>query len=273
MFLRLKAMSKKKKIVIGIVLVIAIFIGVQIYRGSTAKPNYTFGTVTRSDITEIVSETGKVSASGITPILSPANGVVTNVYVENGDDVTAGETLFTIRSTATEQEKSQAYATYLTAKTSLDAAQSNALKLQATMFGQWKSFKDLAESDTYEEADGKPKDGMRTLAEFHISQKEWLASEKDFQNQQIAISQAQAAVNSTYLLYQATQNATVKATAAGRISNVSVSQEETVTATGTKPLALIMSNAKTEATVSLSENDVTKVQKGQSVTIEMKALR
>ncbi len=273
MFLKLKTLSIKKKILIGIVLIVAIGIGILVYKGATAKPNYTFGIVARSDITEIVSETGKISASGITPILSPANGVVTNIYVENGNEVTVGDTLFTIRSTATEQEKSQAYAAYLAAKTSLDVAQSNALKLQATMFGQWKTFKDLAESDTYEEADGKPKDGMRGLAEFHISQKEWLAAEKDYQNQQTAISQAQAAVNSTYLLYQATQNATVKATAAGRISNLSVILDGTVTATATKPLALIVGNSKTEATVLLSENDVTKIKKGQTATVEMKALR
>lgn len=270
---RLKKLTKTKKILLGIALLLLIGIGIQIYRANTKKPNYTFGTVTRSDITEIVSETGKISTTGITPVLSPANGIVTNIYVENGDDVTVGETLFIINSTATEQQKSLALSNYLSAKSSLEAANSNALKLQATMFGQWKTFKDLAESDTYEEADGKPKDGMRTLAEFHISQKEWLAAEKDFQNQQTTISQAQAAVNSTYLLYQATQNATVKATAAGHISNLSVTPEGSVTATDTKPLALIVGHSKTEATVLLSENDVTKIQKGQTATIEMKALR
>ncbi|NTU73112.1 HlyD family efflux transporter periplasmic adaptor subunit [Candidatus Roizmanbacteria bacterium] len=270
MLKRIRKLPLKWKLILGLILLVVVGIVLQVSAKMFQKPGYVLGKVARSTISEYVTESGKISANSNVPLYSPANGVVDEIFVANGEVVKVGQKLFAIKSTATEQEKSQALATYLAAKSMLDAAQSGALKLQASMFDKWQSFKELAENDTYETADGAPKHENRALAEFHISENQWLAAEKDYKQQQNVIAQAQAAVSSTYALYQATQNATVKATAAGVVANISIGENSVVGVSDPKPLAVISSTATTEAALLLSENDVFKVKEGQLATLDVK---
>jgi len=270
---RFKKLSFKKKILLIILMLIVSGLIVQRVAFPSKNGKFNLGKVTRSNITETVTETGSISVSGNVVIASPTNGVVTEILVQNGDEVKVGQVLFKIKSTATEQEKSLAYSNYLTAKNSLSTATANADKLQATMFDKWDSYKELAESDDYETSDGAPKSDSRNLPEFYIPQKEWQGAEKDYQKQQSVISQTQAAVNSAYLQYQATQNAIVKATADGKLVNLSVAPNSTVTATSTKPLAIITNSVATEVAVSLSENDIVKVKEGQQAEVDLKAVQ
>lgn len=272
-FLRL---SRKKKAFVVVVLIVVLFVGIGIVSGLTAKPAFTTVRAEKSDIVEIVSETGKIATNGRTDIVSPANGIVTTVLVKNGDPVIVGQELLTIKSTATEQEKSAALANYLSAQSTLETARATLFSLQSDMFEKWDTFKTLAEGDDYEEANGTPKYNQRALPEFHIAEKDWLAAEASFKKQQSVISQAQAAVSSTYLLYQATQDATVKATAAGAVANLSVAPGNTVIAklatNAPTPLLTIASRTATEVLVSLSETDIAKVGEGQEVTIDVSAV-
>ncbi|MFA6005712.1 MAG: efflux RND transporter periplasmic adaptor subunit [Patescibacteria group bacterium] len=270
-FKRFRKLSKKKKLlVIVVIAIVVIFAFVSLTSSGGSK--FITDKVKRGSITELVSETGIINSTNVVTVTSPSTGVVTDVSVKNGDVVKTGDTLFAIKSSATEQEKSLALANYLAAKSALDAANSMALKLQAVMFDKWDTFRELATNDTYETSDGNPKYENRSLPEFHIPEKQWLAAEQDYKQQQNVISQAKAAVSSTYLLYTATQNATVKATADGIIENLSVSSGSAVTASVAKPLALIAGSALTEVIVSLSEYSIAKVAENQSVLIDVKAV-
>lgn len=270
-----KLSLKKKLLTIGALVVLFMIVS-SVVSTATAKPTYTLDRASKSDIVELVSETGKISTSGQTDVFSPTYGVVQTVLVDNGIVVEAGQELMTIKSTATEQEKDAALATYMAAKNTLDTAQATAYSLQATMFSQWDTFKKLAEGDTYEEANGTPKYNNRALPEFHIAEKDWLAAEANYKKQQAVISQAQAAVASTYLLYQATQDTTVKATAQGTIANLSVAPGQTVIAklvtTSPVPLLTIASQTTTEVMVLLSETDAAKVHPTQEVKINVNAV-
>jgi multidrug efflux pump subunit AcrA (membrane-fusion protein) len=271
-----RAMAKcslRRKIVVGMVALVAIIVAANAVSGSRAAPSYSTAKVERHTITELVSQTGTITTDGKTDIVSPATGIVEELYVSNGAYVNEGTELFKIKSTATEQEKAAALANYQAAQAQLNAANSNLLKLQATMFAKWDTFKELAESDDYETGDGVPKYEQRALPEFHIPEKEWLAAEKDYKQQQTVIAQAQSAANSAYLAYQATQNAVVKATADGTVSNLSVTRGSTVSPQSTRPLALLTQNIVTEAVVSLSETDIAKVREGQEVAIEVNAVK
>lgn len=274
---RFKKFSLKKKIITVIIFLICGAVGIQIITTLTKKPGYTLTKAERKNITEIVTETGSVNAGGIALVYSPTNGVIENVYISNGDEVKEGQELFTVTSSATEQEAQAAYASYLTAKSSLDAAQANLYALQSTMFDAWDVYKNLAENDTYENSDGTPKNDSRTLPEFHIAQKDWLAAEAKYKNQQSVISQAQAAAASTWLLYQATQNATVKAPASGIASNLSVTNGSTVSinsvTTPTTPVLSVVNPGTTEVSVGLVETDVSKVKPGQKTKIEISAIK
>lgn len=274
---KFKAYSLKKKIVVGIVLIIGFFIVSGIVSSFTKKPAYTTAKASTANITEEVVETGHVVASGVVAVYSPTNGIVEEVYVANKDGVIDGQDLVKVNSSATVQEQQAAYANYLAAKNTLDAAQSDLYTIQAGMLGAWDDYKQLAETGKYENGDGSPNNDARNLPEFNISQKQWLAAEAKYKDQQAVIAKGQAQVSSTWLQYQATQNSVVKAPSEGTVENLSVTKGSNVvinspTAPG-QPILTISTNGGTaEIVVSLSESDITKVHERQKVEIEIPSL-
>lgn len=273
---RCKLLSLKKKILFIFFLLVLLMIVSSVVSATTKKPDYTLAKAKKGTITEIVSETGSIATNGRADVYSPTNGVIEAVLVANGDEIKKGQEMFKIVSSATEQEQSQALAAYLAAKNTLDTANATLPSLQASMFSAWDSYKTLAESDAYENGDGTPKYDQRSAPEYHVAEKNWFAAESNYKKQQAVISQAQAAVQTTSLAYQATQNATVKASADGTVSNLSVAPGKTVTVnaptTPSTPLATITTLGATEVIVSLSENDIAKVQEGQNVTVDISSV-
>src|SRR3989344_5171484 len=260
---KFKSYSLKNKIIVVVVVVIALFMGMGAISNLTKKPEFTTSRVAKSDITETVTETGSIAVSGTVNVYSPTNGITQEVYVKNGDLVEEGEELAKIDSSATQQEQQAAYANYLIAKNTLDAAQSDLHALQSNMFEAWDEYRMLAESGTYENDDGTPRNNERALPEFHIAQKDWLATEAKYKDQQAVIAKGQAQVASTWLLYEATQNAVVKAPATGKVENLSVSSGGNVVINTptqpARPIITIASSGSAEIIVSLSESDISKV--------------
>lgn len=270
-------LSKLKKIIV-VIIVVAITIAAQQYFASQNKNGYITQKAKIGSITEIVSETGNIITTGKTDVYSPANGIVEEIYVKNGDMVLKDQELFKIKSTATVQEQQAAYATYLTAKATLDAALSTLHTLRSTMFTNWDTYRDMATNSEYENEDDTPDKEARLNAEFQSTQDTWLASEKAYKDQQTVIAKAQAAVNSTWLLYQATQNATVLAQADGTISNLAVGVGDAVEAyTGptstAAPILAIANFSKYTVKTSLNESDIYKASPGQEVELEADAFK
>ncbi|MFH1535726.1 MAG: efflux RND transporter periplasmic adaptor subunit [Patescibacteria group bacterium] len=271
-----KRMSTKRKIIsitLMTILLVVVFIAVSNY---FKKPGYTTDRVAKSNITEIVTESGAISTNGRIDIYSPTNGIIKDIFVSNDEEITEGQELFSVESSAAEQEQQAANANYLTAVSALGTAQATMYSLQSAMFEYWNTYKNLAENSTYENDDNTPKTENRTLPEFHIAEKNWLAAETKYKNQQSVVAQAQAQVSATWILYQATQNAIVKAPAAGTVSNLSVIPGSSVVPTSllapTTPILSIGNFITTEVMVSLGENEITKVKEGQNANIEVDAV-
>lgn len=269
-------LSRKKKIAVvsgGIILIVVL---ITVVSGALRGPGYSTDTVKRRTISDVVSESGMIAKSGTVNVYSPTNGFVEKVLVQNDDVVKKDQELFTVKSTATQQESQQAYANYMTARSTLDTAIATRHSLQASMFEAWDEFRELATSDTYENDDGTPKNTERAHPEFHVAEKNWLAAEQKFKTQQNAIAQAQAQVASTWLLYQATQNSTVKATADGTVSNLSVVSGSTVSvnspASPAPPVLSIGNFTVTEVVASLGENDIAKIEPGHNASVEVDAV-
>jgi len=274
-----KKLSIKRKIITIFVLIIAISVASQVISTLTKPAPYTTEKVRLSNITESVTESGNISTSGLIEVYSPSNGVITESYVENGMAVEDGEKLFVVKSSATEQEEKAAQANYLAAVNSLNTAQASANTLRASMYGSWETFRNLATNSTYEKGDDTPNEDNRKATEFQVAQDTWLASEKEYKDQQTTIAQAQAAVASTHALFMATQDATVTAPASGVVTNLSLTRGsivsiKTVSLTGenTKPSLILMSDYQNEIVVKLSETDVSKVMPGQKATISISAI-
>lgn len=274
---KFKQISFKKKLLIVVLLIVALAVAGQIIGNLTKKPAYTLAKVEIGNVTEIVTETGSVAASGVVQVYSPTNGVIENVLVVNGQQVSDKDELFSVISSATEQEVQAARSNYLTAVSTLGTAEANLHTMQSAMFTEWDTYKNLAENSTYENDDGTPKTDNRTLPEFHIAEKDWLAAEGKYKNQQSVVAQAQAQVSSTWQLLQATQNAKVTAPTAGTITNLSVSNGSTVainsTLAPTTPVLTITNASATEVSIALSETDINKVKEGQKASVKIEAAK
>ncbi len=244
----------------------------------SAKQAYTFDTVSLGNIDQLVTENGTVTSSNQTDVYSPANGVLDQLFVHNGDNVSVGEKLFTVRSSATAQEQAVAYANYLSAQSNLNADNATLYSLQSTMFADWQTFTNLATSSTYQNSDGSPNYTNRVLPQFTTAQDNWLAAQANFKNQQSVIAKDQAALNSTYLAYQATQNATVTAPSNGIIANIvgltgskvqaeTSSSQATATTTVITPVMIIGTNHGSSIQTTVSEVDINKVALGQKADV------
>ena len=278
----------RNKIIVIIAFLLVGFLINRYIQSANAKPQYISQAAERTDITQIVSETGYVSTSGKVDIASSTTGIVEEIYVQNGDPVEVGTQLFKVKSTATEQEKATAWAAYQNAVSAQKTAEQSKQGLDATMWTAQKSLLDARETKRvkddnkgdYEDLEEQSIDAAHVQAE-----KNFTAAEQKYKEADVAISAAKAQVNSAWLAYQATQNAVVKSTATGTIANFSISVGDKVTAgSGTSALALTAQVPPTIPILSvvtgqegytvklaLNEVDIPKVRSGQKAMILLDA--
>ncbi len=269
-------MSLKKKLLLGgIVVAVVLFF---FFRSRGQKSSVTLEPVMRQDLANVVSESGNVQSTGQFEVYSPTTGYIEKIYVRNGDTVKVGQDLFRVKSTATKQEKAAASANYLQAKTAYQSAQATALTLRSSMYTKWRKFMDLATNATYQNADLTPNTGNRSAAEFQVAQDDWNAAQANYNNQVVAIQQAQSALNNALLLNQATQDITVTAPAAGQVANFSYALNDKVTgssatAVAPSPVLVIGDFSKIIVKIPLNEVDVNSIKPGQTATLTFDAMR
>jgi len=270
---------KNKKILVGIIigLIVIIFIGSKIF-GKKQSVSYQTAKAERGNIISTISVSGQIINSSVVNINTQASGVVKQVFVKNGQTVKQGDKLIELTLDAEGQQRNnQAWASYLSAKNTLDAAQATAYSLQSTMFTNWKTFFDLATNSTYQKSDGSPDDINRVLPQFHIAQDDWLASEAKYKNQQSVIIQTQVALNNAWITYLLSSS-TVTSPIDGTIDNIVVipgmiingssgSSSTTTNAVQSQQLAVIQNESKPIASFNLSEVDVGSVKSGQKATV------
>ncbi|HEV2339896.1 MAG TPA: HlyD family efflux transporter periplasmic adaptor subunit [Patescibacteria group bacterium] len=286
--------SWKKRIAVIIALLIILYILKSIFFGGN-KQQYTFDTVQKGTITQLVTENGNVISTNETDVYSPTTGVLDQIYVKNGDYVHAGDKLFTIRSTATPQEQAVASANYQAALSTLTTAQNNKLSADAVMWTKQLAYlssqntQNFKNNNTTNPATNK---NYTDLEKFQIdntviqTQKDFSAAEQAYKTADAAITDAQAQVASTSLAYQATQNATITAPTSGTVSNIiglrgakvvaqvsSASTTTTTTQATITPVLVLGSNRGYAIHTSVSEVDINKVNIGQNVTVLFSAIQ
>jgi RND family efflux transporter MFP subunit len=143
------------------------------------------------------------------------------------------------------------------------------------MYTAWKTYTDIAENSTYQNADSSPNTNNRVLTPFTIAQDNWLAAEANYKNQQSAITSAQAAVTNTYLAYQATQDSTVTAPLAGSVHNLDGVAGSLVSAASPVTPVCILSTGNEAFTIktTVNEVDINKIKVGDTTTITFDAIK
>lgn len=249
---------------------------------ATGKTAITYQTskVEKGTLIVTVTGSGQVSTANNGTISTLATGVVSKLYVKDGDEVKTGDKIAEVDlDLAGQQNVAQALSSYQSAKNTVESANVGMYTLQSDMFTQWKTFMEIAQNSTYQNGDGTPNDINRALPEFHIADDDWLASEAKYKNQQNVVTQAQTALNSAWLSYQQT-SPTIYAPISGTISGLSLQEGsvivETTNTSNSAQSATKIANIKTKAlpmiSVSLTEIDVPKIKLGDKATVKFDAL-
>jgi len=266
--------GRKKFIWLALLLLVVGFSVWRVLAKKEAKPQLQTALVERGMIISSVSASGQVLSVNIMSANTKASGIVKEVYVQDGDYVQKGDKIMEIDlDFQGEQKNSQAWSSYLGAKNSLALAEANQYSLQAEMFSKWDAFKELAESDIYEDTDS----ANRNLPEFHIPQKEWLAAEAKYKNQEAEIAQAKTALNSAWLTYVQT-SPVITAPTNGVITSLmfiegmSIGSLDTGSTTSNQKVATIKTEGMPIISVNLSEIDVSKVDLAQKATITLDSI-
>ncbi|MCL5969969.1 MAG: efflux RND transporter periplasmic adaptor subunit [Patescibacteria group bacterium] len=273
--------NRNRTIITIIAFLIFGFIGWRAFGQGNPKPQYQTAVAEKGTLVSSVSESGQVAVANRANVTTSATGVISEVDVKNGDTVTQGQKIAVVSLDSSGQQKqAQAWASYLSGKSTLDSANATMYSLQSTMYTKWNTYNNLATNSTYQNTDGSPNDSNRTLPQFTTAQDDWLAAEAAYKNQQGVIAQAQAALNSASLSYQAASNV-ITAPMAGTIADLTITQGTQIgspgsTSTGSTNNLSTIATIKTEGnptvTVNLSETDAAKVKSGQKATITLDAL-
>ena len=233
----------KKGIIVIIVFALLLFAGNRVFGQKDTTSQYQTATVQKGNIIATVNESGNVNASSQTEVTSPADGLIQQIFVKNGDHVTAGQKLFTVKSTATPQEKASAYASYENSLSSYQSAVQGKQSMVATLEKDRQAILDAQDAvDQLNENIGG--NIINKSTGQHYTQNEidsinstltnaretFTADQTKYNNEGTVIAAAAAALNSSSLSYQATQNATVTAPIAGTVANLSVMRGDAVTA-------------------------------------------
>ncbi len=269
--------SSKKRIALFILVFgIAAFF---IWRGFSAQSQqvqYQTEAAARGTLISSITSSGTVSSGNNVDITTQATGIVTAVYVKNGDYVNQGDKIADITlDTSSKQKQQSSYASYLSAQNSLNSAKNQMNSLQAAMFEANQTF--VKGAGTADPVTDDPT--------YIIQKANWLKAETDYTSQQNVIAAAQASLASAWLSYSQI-SPTVTAPSSGYISNLNISTgvpivgssttsnstSSTSNSTSTQTIGTIsLKDSSLTATVNLTEIDIVKVKIGQKVTMTLDA--
>ncbi|OGG30021.1 hypothetical protein A2973_05240 [Candidatus Gottesmanbacteria bacterium RIFCSPLOWO2_01_FULL_49_10] len=276
---RFMGASFLKKIAVIVVLSIAGWFTVTRFTGKmTQAPQYQTAQAQKGTLIVSLSASGLVSSANSASVTTQTSGVVSKIFVKNGDTIKSGDAIAQVDLDMNGQQRaSQALGSYQSAKNQLVSAQTAMYTLQSSMFTKWKTFTDVAQNSTYQNPDGSPNVGNRTLVPFTTSQDDWLATEAQYANQKNVVAAAQTSVNSAWASYQQA-SPTIYAPISGIISGLSLqigsvltSQTSSTGSSASQRIANIKTIATPVAVVNLSEVDVPKVKIGDKATLTLDA--
>lgn len=265
------------KVVIGVLIILlGYFLVTRIFLGKSAAPQYQTAVVEKGTLVTNVTASGTISSGNRVGITTSATGIVSEVYVQNGDSVSAGQKIADITPDQNAQQKqAAAYASYLAAQNSLNAAKSKMNSLQSALFKANQAFVNDAGTQNPDTSDPK----------YIEENADWQQAQADYTNQQGVISQAEASLSSAWLSY-AQVSSTITAPTSGTITNLSLTPGQVISSgqstassdtstpnsgSSTSYGTITINQGTPQAVVNLSEVDVTKVRVGQRATLTLDA--
>ena len=274
-FARIRALSKKKKALIAIVVIVILYFSWTLLFPASNKPQYQTAQVTKGTLVVSLTEAGQVSVANKVSIVTQASGIVSNVYVKSGQTVSAGDKIADVTlDTAGQQRQAQAYSSLLSAQNGLQNANAQDYSLQSALFVANQKF-------VNDKGIANPTDQNKQDPVYIEENASWLAAEAAYKNQSNVIAQAQANVNNASLAYQLTSG-TITASTNGTVGDLIITKGMQIgssnttagssTNTSNQAIASIITGNATTVSVSLAEVDAPQIKVGQEATITFDAL-
>jgi len=250
-------MKPRKKVIIvcGFILILVLIRwGWTAYRAHQASvPQYQTEQIQKGTLVVTITASGQVSTVNSISVNTSASGVVAQVYVQDGQKVTAATALARLNLDLISKQK------YLSALASYNSAKANLYSLQNTLFTTNQKLINDAVARNLSVDDP-------TYIEENAS---WKAAEASYLNQQNSINSAALALQQS--------SPTIYAPVAGTVTGLTLQKGSGLTSstssttTGQK-IASIKTDANPAVTVNLTEIDVPKIKVGNKATITFDAL-
>lgn len=253
--------------------------------------------VEKRTIRETVSASGKIFPETEVKISSDVSGEIIELYVKEGDSVTAGQVLAKIRPDEYQSALEQGQASVGTARSQREVSSSN-VQSSSAQIEQLKADRRRLESqlevarNTHQRNEKLYKEGVISTAEFETSQNNLRAAESALAASDATLRSAESALASAKANVRASefginsanarlkelrtslQKTIVTAPVSGIVSKLNVEKGERVVGTlqmaGTEMMR-IANLRSMEVQVDVSENDILKVSLNDEVDIEVDA--
>lgn len=268
-----------KFLIIIVILFIVGFVWSKISAQKEYAANRELVTVEREDLKKEAIRSGQVELQGVVEVTPPISGVITELLVENGQQVQEGDLLFKIKSDATQAELDQAWASYLSAKNNYDDAKNNqgvtewnnfesaksqmmALEEEIRLFEEQYPEKKNNDNKEYQELKLRESIARRTLTAATLTPSQ-ISSR---------LQESRAAYQAALSAYNASRDGTYKAPITGRVENLGVNAGENVIAKvgdedGT-PLFLLVPEGKKTISMQIGPSDAMNLQVGKTATVK-----
>lgn len=272
-------LKNRKRIAILIVVALVVIIGGwKILSQKSSQPQYQTTQAEKGTLIVAVSASGQVLEANSATVSTKTSGVVSQIYVENGQKVKIGDKIAEIDlDLEGKQRASQALASYQGAKNSLESTKISYYTLQSDLLTKWKTYMDTAQGSTYQNADGSPRTDQRQLSQFVIISNDWLSTEAKYKLQENVVAQGKNSLSSAWLSYQQASPiiyAPISGTVTGlslQIGSVLTAQSNSSGTSTAQKIASIQTGASPVIQVSLTQIDTPKVKVGNKATLTFDA--
>lgn len=268
--------NKKRTIITAVVAVFIVILFWQVFGEQKPQSQYQTAQASRGTLVVSLTESGQVAVSNKVSIVTQASGIVSNVYIKNGEKVNAGDKIADVTlDTAGQQRQAQTYSSLLSAQNTLNSVNAQLYTLQNTLFVANQKF-------VNDKGISNPTDQQKSDPVYIEEQASWLAAEAAYKNQAGVISQAQANLNNASLTYQLTSG-TITVPTSGIIGDLVITKGMQIgssnttaglsTNTSNQTIGSIQTGNSTTVSVSVSEVDAPQIKVGQQATITFDALQ
>jgi HlyD family secretion protein len=280
-------MKTWKKIAIGagVVVVLAIIVGITVHQSGKNVATVQTGKVQREDLAAVVSASGEIKPKTYVNIGANAYGKITHLYVKEGDHVKKGQLLAQLENVQSTADVSANQSALQAAETDAIAADA-ALKTADADLRRAKADYERNKMD-WDRAQSLYKDGLIAKSDFDSRQNAWATADSGLVQAQARVAQAKAQKDSADKhvgMARATltrvadvlQKTTYAAPYDGVVTNLPVREGESVVigiqnALGSTLLTLADMSVIT-AEVKVDETDIVNVRLGQPAEITIDAI-